>query len=329
MSFILLIIFNCSDQVLATREKRQAKSREKAVQSVRETAQAREKWKSAKDIAKKHAIGLQTQLSRTFSRKRSKTDLKSFVLGRHGDSSLPPLPLQGTSSVSQQTSSKGKKKEKSNLVNIINDIEQDPNSHEGFNLEIGDKNIKKHAPRGKQLHTQSQIFKYAYGQIEKEKALQEQNKNLTFSGVISMASDIEIRKRPTIEVAFKDLTLTLKGKNKHLMRCVTGKISPGRVSAVMGPSGAGKTTFLSALAGKVTGCTMSGMVLINGKVESIYSYKKIIGFVPQDDIVHGNLTVEENLWFSARCRYSTIRSSIQDYCVFNLNPLNFIWEASE
>ncbi|CAF1698290.1 unnamed protein product [Brassica napus] len=138
--------------------------------------------------------------------------------------------------------------------------------------------------------------------IEKEKAMQEQNKNLTFSGVISMANDIEIRKRPTIEVAFKDLTITLKGKNKHLMRCVTGKLSPGRVSAVMGPSGAGKTTFLTALTGKAAGCTMSGMILVNGKVESIQSYKRIIGFVPQDDIVHGNLTVEENLWFSARCR---------------------------
>jgi ABC-type multidrug transport system ATPase subunit len=70
----------------------------------------------------------------------------------------------------------------------------------------------------------------------------------------------------------------------------------------MGPSGAGKTTFLSALAGKATGCTMTGSILINGKNESIHSYKKIIGFVPQDDIVHGNLTVEENLRFSARCR---------------------------
>ncbi|KAL5565751.1 hypothetical protein UlMin_028915 [Ulmus minor] len=305
LSFLLLIIYNCSDQVLATREKRQATSREKAVQSVRETAQAREKWKSAKDIAKKHAIGLQTQLSRTFSRKKSsrQPDLRGFGLGKPGtDSALPPLPVQSTAGTSKQ--SKGKKKEKSELANIINAIEQDPNSHDGFHVEIGDKNIKKHAPKGKQLHTQSQIFKYAYGQIEKEKALQEQNKNLTFSGVISMASDIEIRKRPTVEVVFKDLTITLKGKNKHLMRSVTGKISPGRVSAVMGPSGAGKTTFLSALAGKVRGCTMSGMILINGKVESIHSYKKIIGFVPQDDVVHGNLTVEENLWFSARCRLS-------------------------
>ncbi|KAH7542667.1 hypothetical protein FEM48_Zijuj02G0098400 [Ziziphus jujuba var. spinosa] len=298
LSFLLVIIYNCSDQVLATREKRQAKSREKAVQSVRETAQAREKWKSARDIAKKHAIGLQTQLSRTFSRRKS-SSRAAFGLGRGGSDSLPPMPPQ-----SAVGPSKGKKKEKNTLTNMIHAIEADPDSHEGFNLEIGDKNIKKQAPKGKQLHTQSQIFKYAYGQIEKEKALQEQNKNLTFSGVISMASDIETRKRPTIEVAFKDLTLTLKGKNKHLMRCVTGKISPGRVSAVMGPSGAGKTTFLSALAGKVRGCTMSGLILINGKVESIHSYKKIIGFVPQDDIVHGNLTVEENLWFSARCRLS-------------------------
>ncbi|KAJ0779581.1 putative ABC-type molybdate transporter [Helianthus annuus] len=71
---------------------------------------------------------------------------------------------------------------------------------------------------------------------------------------------------------------------------------------VMGPSGAGKTAFLSALAVKAHGCKITGSILINGKPDSIHSYKKIIGFVPQDDIVHGNLTVEENLWFSAKCR---------------------------
>ncbi|XP_078444503.1 ABC transporter G family member 28-like [Wolffia australiana] len=186
---------------------------------------------------------------------------------------------------------------------MMRSLEDNPEGDEGFNLEIGDKNIKKSMPKGEQMHTRSQIFKYAYGQIEKEKALQQQNKNLTFSGVISMATDTDIRKRLTIEIAFKDLTLTLKGKKKNLIRCVTGKITAGRVTAVMGPSGAGKTTFLNALAGKATGCEMSGLVLINGKIESIHSYKKIIGFVPQDDIVHGNLTVEENLWFSARCSF--------------------------
>ncbi|KAH7511975.1 hypothetical protein FEM48_Zijuj12G0041000 [Ziziphus jujuba var. spinosa] len=309
LSMLLVIIYNCSDQVLSTRERRQAKSREAAARHARETAQARERWKSAKDMAKKRAVGLQQQLSHTFSRKKStrQPDWKGFgdTTSVPSDNSLPPLH-PGTSSAPQQSApvSKGKKTEPSSLTKMLRKIDENPNSHEGFNLQIGDKNIKKQAPKGKQLHTQSQIFKYAYGQIEKEKAMQQKNKNLTFSGVISMATDVDIKTRPVIEVAFKDLTLTLKGKHKHLLRCVTGKIMPGRVSAVMGPSGAGKTTFLSALSGKATGCTTTGSIFINGKLQSMKSYKKIIGFVPQDDIVHGNLTVEENLRFSARCRLS-------------------------
>ncbi|KAJ8455700.1 hypothetical protein OPV22_018107 [Ensete ventricosum] len=275
LSLLLLIIYNFSGQILTSRERKQAKSREAAARHARETAQARERWKSAKDVAKKHAVGLQTQLSRTFSRKKS---------------SRPPEPP--------------KKKEPSNLTKMMQSLEENPDTCEGFNVEIGDKNLKKNIPKGKQMHTRSQIFKYAYGQIEKEKAMQQQNKNLTFSGVISMATDTEIRTRPMIEVAFKDLTLTLKGSRKKLLRSITGKLMPGRVAAVMGPSGAGKTTFLSALAGKATGCAVSGHVLINGKPEPVRAYKKIIGFVPQDDIVHGNLTVEENIWFSARCRLS-------------------------
>ncbi|XP_059659443.1 ABC transporter G family member 28 [Cornus florida] len=301
LTLLLLIIYNCSDQVLTTREKRQAKSRERGAKSARETVESHERWKSAKDVARKHAIGLQTQISRTFSRKKSvsKLDkLKSLGEAKPGkDASLPPM----STSVSR---SKEKDKEQSNLTKMMRELEENPEGHDGFHLEIGDKNLKKNMPRGKQLHTRTQIFKYAYDQIEKEKALQEQNKNLTFSGVISMASDTGIRNRPTIEVDFKDLTLTLKGKDKHLLRSVTGKLIPGHISAVMGPSGAGKTTFLSALTGKATGCTIRGKILINGKTEPIQSYKKIIGFVPQDDVVHGNLTVEENLWFSASCRLS-------------------------
>ncbi|XP_022742777.1 putative white-brown complex homolog protein 30 isoform X1 [Durio zibethinus] len=304
MSLLLLIIYNCSDQVLSTRERRQAKSREAAARHARETAQARERWKAAKDIAKKG--GWQQQLSRTFSRAKShkRTEQqKMFGIGKSVkvDTQLPPAPPR----VSEQSStdSKAKKKEPSSLTKMLHSLEEDPKSHEGFNLNIGDKNIKKQAPKGKQLHTQSQIFKYAYGQIEKEKA--QQNKNLTFSGIISMATDNDIRTRPVIEIYFKDLTLALKRKHKHLLRCVTGKLMPGRVSAVMGPSGAGKTTFLSALTGKTAaGCNVTGLILVNGKNEPIQSYKKIIGYVPQDDIVHGNLTVEENLRFSARCRLS-------------------------
>ncbi|EPS66605.1 hypothetical protein M569_08170, partial [Genlisea aurea] len=274
LSLVLIVFYNCSDQVITTRYERLAKSRERAAKSARETAQARQRWKVAKDAAKKHASGLQKQLSRTFSRK--------------SDSALPPRP----------------KNEPRNLTDMVKSLDENPDSHSGFDMAIGDKNIKKQMPKAKQLHTKSQIFKYAYGQLEKEKAMEQKQQNLTFSGVISMATDVETKTRPTIEVAFKDLTITLKHKNKHLMRRVTGKILPGRITAVMGPSGAGKTTFLSAVTGKIRGCLMSGFILINGRPDPINCYKKIIGFVPQDDIVHGNLTVEENLRFSARCRLS-------------------------
>lgn len=183
--------------------------------------------------------------------------------------------------------------------------EDQTHNHGRMGLEIEGKNSKEKILKDKEIRTDSQIFKYAYAQIEKEKSQERQYENLTFSGVVSLATGEEIKKRPLIEVGFKDLTLTLKGKQRCLLKCLTGKIMPGRITAVMGPSGAGKTTFMSALAGKATGCTKSGLVLINGKPESIHSYKKIVGFVPQDDIVHGNLTVEENLRFSAWCRLST------------------------
>uniref|UniRef100_A0A0E0HVZ0 ABC transporter domain-containing protein n=1 Tax=Oryza nivara TaxID=4536 RepID=A0A0E0HVZ0_ORYNI len=284
LSLVLLIIYNFSGQLLTNREKKQAKSREAAARHAKETAMARERWKSAKDVAKKHAVGLQSSLSRTFSRKKT--------LRTHE-------PSKGAVETDVEPS-KGSGEKKSNLTDMMRSLEENPEKGEGFNVEIGEKKKTK----GRHAHTQSQIFKYAYGQIEKEKAMEQQNKNLTFSGVISMATDEDIRTRPRIEIAFKDLTLTLKGSKKKLLRSVTGKLMPGRVAAVMGPSGAGKTTFLSAIAGKATGCETTGMVLINGKMEPIRAYKKIIGFVPQDDIVHGNLTVQENLWFNARCRLS-------------------------
>lgn len=217
MTAALLIIYNYSDQVLSTRERRQAKKREDAAKHVREIAQACERWKSAKDVAK-GAAGLQQSFSRTFCRRKSTQPigLKNFGTKTNtSDATVPSFPLDSVNEDSKA------KKEPGKLTQMMNSIEDDPNSHQGFHLNIGNKHNKKQAA------TKSQIFKYAYGQIEKEKAMQDANKNLIFSSMISMASGDDIRKRPPIEVAFKDLTLTLKGKNKHVLRCMSGKISPG------------------------------------------------------------------------------------------------------
>jgi ABC-type multidrug transport system fused ATPase/permease subunit len=315
MTAFLLVIYNFSGQILTQRERREAKSREAAARRARENAQsreARERWKTAKDVAKKHASELPAQLRRTFSRTLSHTlsRAKSVSRDQPKTTGSGAESADGAGSTSRPYAAAaaaglfGKKKDPKNnsLTNLVKSIDQDPERQQGLDVAIGDKNLKKNMPKGKAMHSRTQIFSYAYGQIEREKAMQEQNKNLTFSGVISMAADMDIRTRHLIEVTFKDLTLMLKGSKKRLLRSVTGQLKPGRIAAVMGPSGAGKTTFLNALAGKATGCDTSGLVLINGKVEPLRAYRKIIGFVPQDDIVHGNLTVEENLWFSARCR---------------------------
>lgn len=311
LSTLLLIIYNCSDQVLTTRERRVAKSREAAARSARKAANAHQRWKLAKDAAKKGATGLQSQLSRAFSRKKDAEDLEKVKIWNQETSETgvellshsQPMISSTVASSSAVPTQKGNKP--SGLMQIIHEIENDPHVDDNLTTEIETrrKSATGNASKEKQPHTHTQIFKYAYDQLEKEKAQQQENKNLTFSGVINMAKNTEKRKRPFIEISFKDLTLTLKAQNKHILRYVTGKIKPGRITAVMGPSGAGKTTFLSALAGKTFGCLVSGSILVNGRNESIRSFKKIIGFVPQDDVVHGNLTVEENLWFSAQCRY--------------------------
>ncbi|GMY09255.1 ABC transporter G family member 24-like isoform X1 [Fagus crenata] len=321
LSTLLLIIYNCSDQVLTARERRLAKSREAAARSARETAKARQRWRAAKDAAKKHASGLQAHLSQTFSRKKDGKDPEKLkILDRvksdRDDNPLPPPhPSTSGASLPSNVTSGEHKKEPSDLMRIMHEIEDNPDNYQGFSIGTEDMSASAqvNVPKGKQTHTQ--IFKYAYAQLEKERAQQPENELLTFSGIVKLATHPETRKRPLIEVSFKDLTLTLKAKNKHLLRCVTGKIKPGRITAVMGPSGAGKTTFLSAVAGKAIGCTMTGLIHINGRNDSIHSYKKIIGFVPQDDIVHGNLTVEENLWFSAKCRLSTALSKLDKVLV--------------
>jgi ABC-type multidrug transport system ATPase subunit/pSer/pThr/pTyr-binding forkhead associated (FHA) protein len=72
--------------------------------------------------------------------------------------------------------------------------------------------------------------------------------------------------------------------------------------AVMGPSGCGKSTLLKALNGDSP--PSSGKVFIGGlDLEKNYDYLKTqIGYVPQDDIVHAELTVEQSLFYAAKLR---------------------------
>ena len=80
---------------------------------------------------------------------------------------------------------------------------------------------------------------------------------------------------------------------------------PGELVGLMGPSGAGKSTLISALNGYCP--PASGNVTINGTdlYEQYDEFRGMIGYVPQDDIMHADLTVQEALYFSARLRLPT------------------------
>jgi ABC-type multidrug transport system ATPase subunit/ABC-type multidrug transport system permease subunit len=72
--------------------------------------------------------------------------------------------------------------------------------------------------------------------------------------------------------------------------------------AVMGPSGCGKSTLLKALNGD-TPASRGRVLLFGQELLSNYDYLKTqIGYVPQDDIVHQQLTVEQCMYFTAKIR---------------------------
>ncbi|KAI8611099.1 P-loop containing nucleoside triphosphate hydrolase protein [Chytriomyces sp. MP71] len=98
---------------------------------------------------------------------------------------------------------------------------------------------------------------------------------------------------------FDSLSLRLPD-GKEILQGVTGSIKAGRMTAIMGPSGAGKTTFMNVLMGRTS--RTSGTLMINQSVAEMSTFRKIIGFVPQEDIMIEELTVRENIRYSARTR---------------------------
>ena len=99
---------------------------------------------------------------------------------------------------------------------------------------------------------------------------------------------------------FENLSFQPKGCSQPLLAQVTGEITSGSLWGVMGASGAGKSTFVNVLMGKHS--HTGGMTKINGSAGVSSKYKKVIGYVPQDDIVLPELTVRENILHSARIR---------------------------
>nr|XP_023882215.1 ABC transporter G family member 31-like isoform X3 [Quercus suber] len=94
----------------------------------------------------------------------------------------------------------------------------------------------------------------------------------------------------------------LPEKKLQLLSNVSGVFSPGVLTALVGSSGAGKTTLMDVLAGRKTGGYIEGDIKISGYPKEQRTFARISGYVEQNDIHSPQVTVEESLWFSSSLR---------------------------
>ncbi|XP_077210380.1 pleiotropic drug resistance protein 1-like [Tasmannia lanceolata] len=88
----------------------------------------------------------------------------------------------------------------------------------------------------------------------------------------------------------------------ELLKGVSGAFRPGVLTALMGVSGAGKTTLMDVLAGRKTGGYIEGDVTISGYPKNQETFARISGYCEQNDIHSPNVTVYESLVYSAWLR---------------------------
>lgn len=110
-------------------------------------------------------------------------------------------------------------------------------------------------------------------------------------------------------VTFQNVAFSLPGRKKtdppiQILENVTGFFAPGTLTATMGPSGAGKTTFLDIVTGRKNHGHIEGELLYDGKRASKGYLKRNVAYVEQFDTLLGVLTVRNMLLYQAELKCS-------------------------
>ena len=125
-------------------------------------------------------------------------------------------------------------------------------------------------------------------------------KPVYFSNIIDAykkASGEADDQQQSVEFCGRDINFRFPNSDNG-MHDLSFTLHQGELLAIMGGSGTGKTTLLSLLNGSLT--PQEGTITINGHSITEPAAKALIGFVPQDDLLIEELTVYQNLWFTAK-----------------------------
>ncbi|KAE8651079.1 hypothetical protein Csa_001391 [Cucumis sativus] len=138
-----------------------------------------------------------------------------------------------------------------------------------------------------------------------------------------IVADSDLKERRGMVLPFQPLSLTFNHVNYYvdmptemkmngaeenrlqLLRDVSGTFQPGILSALVGVSGAGKTTLMDVLAGRKTRGYIEGSIHISGYPKKQSTFARVSGYCEQNDIHSPYVTVYESLLYSASLRLSS------------------------
>lgn len=115
-----------------------------------------------------------------------------------------------------------------------------------------------------------------------------------------------------VSIDVRGLNQVVKG-GKQLLHDINLSILPGEFVAIVGGSGAGKTTLMDAMSGVRP--PSSGTVHYNGRdyYENMDLYRNVLGYVPQDDIIHTDLPLRRTFVHAAKLRLPAVaRESLDE-----------------
>ena len=113
-------------------------------------------------------------------------------------------------------------------------------------------------------------------------------------------------KKEIVSLSGRDINFTFKNSSNGLHE-FSFDLESGQLVAIMGGSGVGKSTLLGLMNGNIH--PDRGTIQINGYPVDSPEARQLIGFVPQDDLLIEELTVFQNLWFTARFCFDNISES--------------------
>ncbi|WP_082947575.1 ATP-binding cassette domain-containing protein [Mycobacterium sp. E2479] len=163
-------------------------------------------------------------------------------------------------------------------------------------------------PTGTEIHDNRSINGTFVNGVRVDSAVLHDGDVVTIGNIDLIFHGGDLARRDQTATATRSGGLDVRGvtwtieNNKTLLDNISLTALPGTLTAIIGPSGAGKSTFARLIAGythPTTGTVSFEGHNIHGEYASLRSR---IGMVPQDDVVHGQLTVQQALLYAAELR---------------------------